>query len=96
MLDGHFRTVHKLIDGVDGSADIILVGVKGMPVIHVVELKMDAVVVVVAVSKEELGFVDELQVVVGQVVDIVLNHNFNQLTCVCVCVCVCVRVFDRP
>ena len=60
MLDGHLGTVHKLVDGVDGSADIIFVGIEWMPVIHVVELKVDAVVVIVAVSKEEVGFVDEL------------------------------------
>lgn len=82
MLDNYLRMVLEIFKGIDGSTDVVFVGAEGMPVIHVVELEVDAVVVVVTVPKEQVWFVDQLQVVVGQVIDIVLNHNLNQLTCI--------------
>ena len=52
MLDRHFRMVHEVIDGVDSSTDVELVRAERMPVVHVVELQVNAVVIVITISKE--------------------------------------------
>ena len=80
MFDGDFRVIEEVVDGVHGTTDVVLVRAEGVPVVHVIELQVDAVVVVVTGSKEEIRFVDKLEVVVGQMVDVVFNHNFDQLT----------------
>lgn len=80
VFNGDFRVVEEVVDGIHSTTDVVLVRVEGMPVVHVIELQMDAVVVVVTGSKQEIRFVDKLEVVVGQMVDVVFNHNFDQLT----------------
>ena len=80
MLDCHLRVVHKLINGVDSSADVVLVRIERMPVVHVVELEVDAIIIVVTVSKQQIGFVDQFEVVVGKMVDIVFDHYLDKLT----------------
>ena len=52
-----------------------------MPVINVVKLHMNTIVIVKVLSKEQVRFVDQFDVVVGQMVDIVLNNNLYQLAC---------------
>ena len=80
MLDCHLRAVHKLINGVDSSTDVVLVGIERMPVVHMVELKVDAIIIVITVSKQQIGFVDQLEVVVGKMVDVVFDHYLDKLT----------------
>ena len=48
-----------------------------MPVINVVKLQVDAIVIVEILSKEKLRFVDEFEIVVGQVVDVIHNDNLK-------------------
>ena len=50
-----------------------------MPVVDVVKLHMNTIVIVEVLSKEQVRFVDQFEVVVGQVVDIVHDHNLYQL-----------------
>ena len=80
MFDSDFRMVEEVIDVVHFSADVVLVRAEGMPVVHVIELQVNAVVIVIARSKQQVGFVDELEVVVGQMVDVVLDYDLDQFT----------------
>ena len=80
MLNDHFRVVDYVVDVVLGATDVVCVGVEGMPVVHVVELQMDAIVIVIAVLKQQVWLVDYLEVIVGQVVDIVLDDYLYELS----------------
>ena len=70
----------ELFDGIHFSADVVLIRTEGVPVVHVIELQVNAVIIVVACSKQQVRFVDELEVVIGQMVDVVFNYDIDQLT----------------
>ena len=48
-----------------------------MPVISIVELMVNAIVIAKAIIKQQLRFVDQFQVVVGDVVDIIFKHDLD-------------------
>lgn len=60
--------------------DLKGVGHERMPVVQRVELRCNAVLVLETLAEEELGVKFKLEVVAAQVLNIVLNYNFDGLT----------------
>lgn len=78
---GQNRVVkHKLVVAVDLVLDLKVVGHQRVPVIQSAEFRCDAVLVLEALIEEKLRVKLELEVVATQVLNIVLNHDFDGLT----------------
>lgn len=69
--------MHKLFNGVYSPTDVVLIRIERMPVINIVELMVNAIVVAKAIVRQQFWFVDQLQVVVGNVVDIFFKNNLD-------------------
>ena len=80
MFDSQLGMIHEVVNGVDGSGDVVLIWVKWMPVVHVIEFQVNAIVIVISLSEQQVRFIDYLEIVVCQMVDIILNHNLYQFT----------------
>lgn len=77
MLDHNIRAIHKFFNGVYCPTDVVVIRVERMPVISIVELMVNAIVIAKAIIKQQLRFVDQFQVVVGDVVDIIFKHDLD-------------------
>lgn len=51
-----------------------------MPVVQVVELSVDAVVILEASAVRQLGFKAQLQLILAQVLHVILNGDLDDLT----------------
>lgn len=79
---GHYRVVkHKLVVAVDLILDLKVVGHQRVPVIQSVEFRSNAVLVLEALTEEKLWVKLELEVVATQMLNVVLDHDFDGLTC---------------
>lgn len=77
----HYRVVkHKLVVAINLILDLKVVGHQWMPVIQSVELSCNAILVLEALIEEKLRVKLELEVVPTQVLNIVLDYNFDGLT----------------
>lgn len=78
---GHYRVVkHKLVVAVNLTLDLKVVGHQRVPVIQSVEFGCNAVLVLETLIEEKLWVKLELEVVATQMLNIVLDHNFDGLT----------------
>ena len=77
MLDCDLRVKHEIIYWINGSTDVVLIGIEWVPVVNVIKLQVDAIVIVEILSKEKFRFVDKFEIVVGQVVDVIYDDNLN-------------------
>ena len=74
MFDDELGVEDEVADVVHGAADVELVGHQRVPVVEVVELHVDAVLVLERLAEQHLGLEHQLEVVVTQMLHIVHNH----------------------
>lgn len=65
---------------IDLVLDLKCVRHQRVPVVQCVELRCDAVLILELLAEEELGVKLKLEVVAAQVLNVVLNHDFDGLT----------------
>lgn len=71
----------KLLVAVICLLDVETIGHQRVPVVKGVELRRDAVLVLEALVKEQLGVKLEFEVIATQMLHVVLDHDFDGLTC---------------
>lgn len=81
MLCHNRRIEDKLLVVVLLLLDVESVGHQWVPVVQGVELRCDAVLVLEALVEQQLGVKLELEVIAAQVLDVILNHDFDGLSC---------------